>query len=337
MKKLIIAQILTLLTVQSAYSESNKSLWGFAGFHFGTASLESDVSSEAGSKEGHQYGLQLSGLYNTDKWAINSSLTWFDLNYDSDYKDGTKVDLKTRTFGAEISPLWKPHHRWYIGPKVAYIIADDILVGPGSGKTTDKLFGLNAFYEIPWKKHKIRSGLHLHQLQDIGDRSSQVFLFSLEVGQLFIQNNKNVDINKNRFAEAPSNTINLSEQTVNFQTGSSQLTKKSRDFLNSLGSVLRDIGNDWDILKIEGHTDLRGPEGFNLQLSKKRVTSVVNALIEGGAPADRISGEAFGETKPINSANTNSAHAKNRRVELRFIGKTNKEKLKTILDELLEK
>ncbi|MFT6632866.1 MAG: outer membrane protein OmpA-like peptidoglycan-associated protein [Bacteriovoracaceae bacterium] len=320
----------------NAYANNNHSLWGYAGFHLGPANLESDVDDEAGQKLGNQVGLQLSGLYNTDNWAINSSLNWFELNYESETISGRKVELSTRSFSVDVSPLWKPHNRWYLGPKLSYIIGDEVIVGPGTGNTTAKMAGLNVFYEIPWKSFKIRNGFHFQQVLDIGNRSSKIILYSLELGQLFLQNDKDYVVTKNTFLKKSSQTIQLDEQIINFQSGSTKLTESSHDFLISLGSTLRDITNDWEILKVEGHTDTTGSAAVNLKVSQKRVQSVINALVEGGAPVERISGEAFGESIPLVNEATPEAHARNRRVELRFLGETNKEKLKTILDDILE-
>lgn len=324
-----------LLLIQNTYATTNKSVWLYGGLSFGTSHMESDVDDEGGQKDGSQYGLLASGLYNTDNWAVNTSLNWFEVNFDSEYEDNTKVELKTRTFTAEISPLWKPHHRWYIGPKAATTISDEIIFGPGSGNTTNSLVGLNTFYEIPWKKRKIRAGIHYNKLLDTPDRSAHTILLSLEVGMLLIQDNKNVNVSKERFQEKAANKIDLNEQIINFETGSSKLTEKSRKFLNGLGSALRDIRNDWEILNIQGHTDVRGSKQYNQDLSERRVQSVIAALVEGGAPQDRIDGKAYGETRPVSLESTKEAHALNRRVELHFIGETNKEKIKKILDELL--
>lgn len=333
----IIIIILSCFVLSSSFASTNKSLWGFGGVNYGKANLESSVAGEAGQKEGSQYGLQLSGLYTTDDWAVNSTFSWIDLNFDSEYVDGKKVDLKSRTFTLDVSALWKPHHRWYIGPKFTQVVADEIIVGPGSGNTTSKMWGLTAMYEIPWKKRKIRTGIHLNQFAGIGDRSAQIILFSVEIGQLIIQNNQNVTVTKKRFQEKATETISLNEQIVNFETGSSELKPKSKRFLNSLGSTLRDMRNDWEVLRIEGHTDLRGPGKFNMKLSQSRVNSVVSALLDGGVPKMRISGEAFGEQKPIiPKAKTSKAHAQNRRVEMKFIGRTNAAKINRIIRELLD-
>lgn len=67
-------------------------------------------------------------------------------------------------------------------------------------------------------------------------------------------------------------------------------------------------------LQVAGHTDNRGSEQFNQQLSWQRAEAVKNALIQQGVNPSRIRTIGFGESKPISSS-----HAHNRRVEITII------------------
>ena len=53
-------------------------------------------------------------------------------------------------------------------------------------------------------------------------------------------------------------------------------------------------------LKVNAHTDSRGPEAYNLWLSDKRAESTVNYMIKKGISKDRLVSEGFGETKLLN-------------------------------------
>lgn len=67
---------------------------------------------------------------------------------------------------------------------------------------------------------------------------------------------------------------------------------------------------------ITGHTDSDGADEANLTLSKNRAESVKNALVkEFGIDASRLQTDGKGESQPIESNNTASGKAKNRRVE----------------------
>jgi OmpA-OmpF porin, OOP family len=69
-------------------------------------------------------------------------------------------------------------------------------------------------------------------------------------------------------------------------------------------------------VKIAGHTDSDGADAANLELSKRRGTSVKNELIKNfGIDASRLESDGLGETKPIAPNDTPANKAMNRRVE----------------------
>ncbi len=53
-------------------------------------------------------------------------------------------------------------------------------------------------------------------------------------------------------------------------------------------------------IKVNSHTDSRGPDAYNLWLSQKRAESTVNYMVSKGIFEDRLKGEGFGETRLIN-------------------------------------
>ncbi len=67
---------------------------------------------------------------------------------------------------------------------------------------------------------------------------------------------------------------------------------------------------------IEGHTDSKGSDKYNLNLSQKRVDSVKEYLVkQGGIAAERLEPIGHGESKPIADNKTADGRAANRRVE----------------------
>ena len=50
----------------------------------------------------------------------------------------------------------------------------------------------------------------------------------------------------------------------------------------------------------ESHTDKRGDKNNNMKLTQKRIASLIKYVTTAGISKDRISGNAFGETRPIN-------------------------------------
>jgi OmpA-OmpF porin, OOP family len=68
-------------------------------------------------------------------------------------------------------------------------------------------------------------------------------------------------------------------------------------------------------IEIEGHTDSVGPDDRNQKLSQDRSQSVVDYLASKGISADRLKAKGFGESKPIDTNDTDFGRANNRRVE----------------------
>jgi OOP family OmpA-OmpF porin len=68
---------------------------------------------------------------------------------------------------------------------------------------------------------------------------------------------------------------------------------------------------------LSGHTDNVGTEAYNMGLSNRRWMSVRDYVVKKGVDSTRISGQGFGESKPIADNKTAEGRAKNRRVEIK--------------------
>jgi outer membrane protein OmpA-like peptidoglycan-associated protein len=69
-------------------------------------------------------------------------------------------------------------------------------------------------------------------------------------------------------------------------------------------------------VSLSGHTDSIGTQAYNQRLSERRMNSVKNYIVKKGVEPGRVSGQGFGETKPIADNKTKEGRAKNRRVEV---------------------
>jgi OOP family OmpA-OmpF porin len=77
--------------------------------------------------------------------------------------------------------------------------------------------------------------------------------------------------------------------------------------------------SDTDVV-IEGHTDNKGSEEYNRNLSQRRANSVRRYLINKfGISSSRITAKGYGESKPIANNNTNQGRQRNRRVIAVFV------------------
>ena len=69
-------------------------------------------------------------------------------------------------------------------------------------------------------------------------------------------------------------------------------------------------------LLIEGHTDERGTEQYNLALGDRRANSAKDYLVTLGVEASRIRTVSYGEERPFEEGHNDSAWAQNRRAHL---------------------
>jgi outer membrane protein OmpA-like peptidoglycan-associated protein len=100
---------------------------------------------------------------------------------------------------------------------------------------------------------------------------------------------------------------------VLFGFDKSGLTSDSKTSLNKLVKVL-DEYPDTDI-EIQGHTDSKGSNSYNQNLSELRADEVTNYLISRSISGDRLTVKGFGERMPKYLNDTEEGRSQNRRVE----------------------
>lgn len=104
-------------------------------------------------------------------------------------------------------------------------------------------------------------------------------------------------------------------KTLHFDHNSDKIRQESYFDLERLAKMLK--ANPSLRLKIEGHTDNVGQDGFNMELSQRRARAVKNFLVTKGCAAHTIIAAGYGETRPKASNNTPEGRQKNRRVEFK--------------------
>ncbi len=110
-------------------------------------------------------------------------------------------------------------------------------------------------------------------------------------------------------------------QMVRFKTDSAEiLGKDSEDVLEAVAKVLADHPEIKQV-RIEGHTDNKGPAERNRTLSAGRAAAVVKWLGAHGVAADRTTSAGFGPDKPLGPNDTEDGRTKNRRVEFHIVEK----------------
>lgn len=99
-----------------------------------------------------------------------------------------------------------------------------------------------------------------------------------------------------------------------FDFDSAGLRSSSRDELREMAEVFNRY-NDTTIV-VAGHTDSKGSESYNRNLSNRRASAVSNYLEDIGVRSSRLDAIGYGESRAKSSNNTASGRQRNRRVEL---------------------
>jgi outer membrane protein W/outer membrane protein OmpA-like peptidoglycan-associated protein len=104
---------------------------------------------------------------------------------------------------------------------------------------------------------------------------------------------------------------------LGFEFDSAKLTgedmKQLDGALSNLKSFPADVVSSIKV-KVAGHTDSRGRDAYNQDLSERRAASVRDYLVAGGFPAGQIDTIGYGETQPVADNATDEGRAANRRV-----------------------
>ena len=112
--------------------------------------------------------------------------------------------------------------------------------------------------------------------------------------------------------EARGTVVTLSGSVL-FASNAVDLLPSARDRLSDVATALQESQNP---LLIEGHTDSRGTDDYNSQLSQRRAERVREFLIAQGVPPNRIEIRGVGEDRPVATNDTAEGRANNRRVEI---------------------
>ncbi|MEH6519899.1 peptidoglycan -binding protein [Sulfitobacter sp.] len=119
---------------------------------------------------------------------------------------------------------------------------------------------------------------------------------------------------------------------VLFPPGGADLSRAGTREIAKVANILRNVaadipeGIDW-VIRVDGHTDdvpLSGLGEFadNWELSQARALSVVKYMANFLAiPPGRLSANGFGQYQPVDTADTDEARTRNRRIELKFTEK----------------
>lgn len=103
-------------------------------------------------------------------------------------------------------------------------------------------------------------------------------------------------------------------ERISFPFDSDRLKPEFMPKIANVAHQLQDV--DIHRLQVEGHSDNKGPDDYNLSLSERRAEAVARVLEDNGYAAGDVSRDGVGSAHPAASNDTAEGRAENRRVEI---------------------
>ena len=111
--------------------------------------------------------------------------------------------------------------------------------------------------------------------------------------------------------------MNLGSDYLKFEFDKAELRPEDRELLSRVAGILL-TSPDYSV-SVNGHTDDVGTEEYNQKLSERRAQAVRDYLVKAGLPLDIVSVTGHGKKRPLVPGTSETARAKNRRVELGIV------------------
>ena len=161
----------------------------------------------------------------------------------------------------------------------------------------------NSDYELVGKKASYIS--NIERISTKGLKRSQTLYVELELGVEEVIAGRPVTLNK-----------------IFYDLDKTNIREEASTDLDKIVRFL--VDNPTYKIEIASHTDSRGSDEYNLELSQKRAQAVVDYLVRKGIDKNRLIAKGYGETKLVNKCSNGVAcseeeHQQNRRTEFTII------------------
>ncbi|PMB24572.1 OmpA family protein [Fischerella thermalis] len=114
--------------------------------------------------------------------------------------------------------------------------------------------------------------------------------------------------------EPPEPIRILAPNNVHFALDKSYISSESAAVLDRVAAVLQKY--PFIVVELQGHTDPRASNEYNLALGRRRALAVRNYLLRKGISPERMTIRSFGETQRKTQGNTRVDYARDRRTEI---------------------
>ncbi|HWL00260.1 MAG TPA: OmpA family protein [Parapedobacter sp.] len=118
-------------------------------------------------------------------------------------------------------------------------------------------------------------------------------------------------------APVPTTPPNYDFKNIQFEYDSHVLKTDSYAILDHISREMRkDAGAKFIV---DGHASIEGTAEYNMELSIDRANAVKLYLVNSGIPADNLTINGYGATRPTASNDNEAGRAQNRRVEVKHV------------------
>ncbi len=262
-----------------------------------------------GDIEGTQAGLHL-GKYFTDNVAVELG---YGANVGHDNFD--VITLTSVIWLGDKAAKWRPYamlgFNQYDFDDASNLVADH------DDSSSQILFGLGVGTmiadEVQFRADLRGMGSHDENGEDVG--------LQLSINHMFGQKSAPAAKAEPAPAPAPAPVVEQEPEVrtitirlnVEFEFNKDIVKAVYGDQLQAIAAAMQ-AHEDIELV-LEGHTDSRGSDSYNADLSSRRAAAVKRKIAEDyGIASDRISAVGYGESRPIATNDTDEGRARNRRV-----------------------
>lgn len=117
-------------------------------------------------------------------------------------------------------------------------------------------------------------------------------------------------------ADPPLQIVLRVPRNIHFALDKDFISPASAQVLNRVATVLRE--NPTIVIELQGHTDPRASDAYNLDLGARRARNTRNYLLRQGIAAERMTIRSFGERQRVTQGSSKVDFARDRRVEINY-------------------
>lgn len=349
MNKSYFLRLLSFLILTSSLStraedslRSRRGLFPYLGIGLGLQTLSTDISGEV-PKKGFNWGPRVIGSYYTQNWALDLGLG-YNMGRISGTNSTTIVKVNTDSAWLEIAPRYRASEFFQIGPAFSLMMGTDESYSETVGtKGSLMMIGAHALFDLPSDGPLMRTGLLALKGLGLDRRSTFLVMADFQIGfDLFGNLHKRMPppapvlpppapvlpietptVEIAQVVDLESVLVRFPEDRLLFDFKMSHLHPERRAYLAEFAKFLAANPGTWESVVITGHTDNRGTDRVNDELSNARAKTVFDVLLSEKVSRERMSYKGMGMRVPLDPASNEEAWRLNRRVELEFRGVTN--------------